>query len=227
MAYGVMDILTALGLNTALAKFDATAVRKRHGEMHARFQTRLNDTLKTEPTDTIEEYEVSIRIKEWNLTGLSLILGGVGYGSSTKFVLTRFVLRQVNNVMPNLVLTVHTHPVKDTNAAHHARAWTVLLPALDWGVNAVMAVDALPDELNSATFEGAVQHVDEPDRTGKKWQIGASHDCVLTETLECEAGADLGALEDGWIEDPQDDDEGNTKFATEVHKYLKYPAADE
>jgi hypothetical protein len=222
---GVSDILTTLGLDTLLADYEIQKFRQRTGTNFAQRRTRLNDVAEEGVLDTIAEYELELIIKEYGGGALALDLGGVGYGDpGSEVVITKAGVRQVNNDNPRLTLTVHTHTVKVDDAAHHARKYAVTLPALDWGVNAVLSISGtIPDVIQSVTTEATCDHKDELNREGTKWLIGASHNGMIKETIQLTDGVASPVLNSGWKADPTDLDEENVKYADNTlvhHKYL-------
>ena len=225
---GVSDILTALGLATALAKFEVKNFKQRNGVPYAQRKSRLGDVLQEGALVPIEEYDLTLSIKEFSVSSINLILGGLGYGAAEpKIVITKLGVRQVNNAHPMLSLSVHRHPTRIGDAAvHHARKYTIALPALDWGVNAVLSLDALADEVSSVSFDASVDHVDENNREGTKWMLGTSTNCQLVETIQFTKGATIGALNSAWYEDPEENDETDTEFAAVTMKLHKHQAPD-
>ena len=226
---GVSDILATLGLDTALADFEIQSFKKRSGTNYAKRTSRMGDVLDEGVLDTIEEYDLSLIINKYDAASATqVILGGVGYGDpGSEIVVTKVGVRQVNNGNPTLSLTVHRHTVKVDGAAHHERAYTVVLPLLGWGVNALLSVTGtIPDVVASANFDASVDHKDELNREGTKWLLGASTNCQLAETIQLTQGVATITLVSGWKADPTESDELNTDYANLTLKHHKSQAPD-
>lgn len=224
---GASDIIAQLGLSSLGSNFETQEFTKNDGVKYAQRKSRVGDVLEEAVTDTVEEYDLSLLVKDHANPAAQIILGGQGYGSgASALVVTRVSVRQVNNDFPTLSLTCHRHPVLATGAAHHARKYTVTLPALGWGVNEVLSItETIPDEITSATFEASVDHVDKFDREGKKFLIGASTNCQLTETIEALKSTTLTPAS-GWYADPASIKEQSAEFATKTIKHHKHQAPD-
>lgn len=224
---GAIDIIAALGLNTPLTKFETQEFTKSAGVKYAQRKSRMGDVIEEAVTETIEEYELSVIVKDHTNPAAIIILGGAGYGTGADaLVVTRVSVRQTNNDFPTLSLTCHRHPVLVASATHHARKYTVTLPALGWGVNSVLSITgATPEEITSATFEASVDHVDKFDREGTKFLIGASTNCQLTETIEA-LKSTSPTLAAGWFADPATTKEQTAEFATKTLKHHKHQAPD-
>lgn len=223
--YGADDILNTVGLATAFAKFEVKSFTERSGKNQAQRRSRLNDVLEDIDTETVLEYDLSILIKEFSVSSVNVELGGVGYGNSDKFVVTKVGVRQTLNAHPEVSITVHTHPEKVNGAAHHARKYTFALPVLDWGVNAALSVSGAGlIDITSVSTECSVDHADELNREGTKWLIGASHNGRIEETIEVAKGHGVLTIASGWFEEPQSQKQGNSEFATLTRKFHKFVA---
>jgi hypothetical protein len=222
---GISDILASLGLATALTKFEPRSLRKIAGSNHAQRRNRLNDVIEEGVLDAVEEYELSLIIKQFATGPVTLLLGGTGY-EGEKFVVTKVGVRQVNNDHPTLSLTLHTHPVKVATAAHNARKYTITLPSLDWGVTSLASVTGtIPDDVTGVTFEAVVDHKDELNREGTKWLLGTTHNCQVTETIEIAKSASVTPAS-GWTAEPTAENETHDQYATKTVKHHKFQAAD-
>lgn len=218
---GASDIISTLGLATPLAKFETQEFTKTDGKKYAGRRSRLGDVLEEAVTETIEEYELSVLVKDHSKPAVSIDLGGAGYGSGANaLVITRIYVRQVNIDFPTLSLTCHRHPVLASGAAHDARKYTITLPALGWGITEVKSITGAtpPEEITSATFEASVDHVDKNDREGTKFLIGASTNCQLVETLEVLKSSEP-ELNANWFADPAATKEGTGDFATKTLRH--------
>lgn len=223
---GAEDIITTLGLGTPLAKFETQEFTKTDGTKYAQRKSRLGDVLEEAVTETVEEYELSVQVKDHTKPAVTIDLGGAGYGNGVNaLVITRVSVRQVNNDFPTLSLTCHRHPVMETNATHDPRKYVVALPALGWGINGVQSITGAtpPEEITSATFEASVDHVDKNNREGTKFLIGASTNCQLVETLEVLKSSNP-SLQSGWFADPANTKEQSGNFATKTLKHHSHQA---
>lgn len=221
---GASDIISTLGLGTPLAKFETQEFTKTTGTKYAQRKSRFGDVLEEAVTETVEEYELSVIVKDHSKPAVGIDLGGDGYGSAgNALVITRVSVRQVNNDFPTLSLTCHRHPVLESGATHDARKYTVMLPALGWGISDVKSITGAtpPEEITSATFEASVDHVDKNNRAGTKFLIGASTNCQLVETLEVLKSSNP-ALQANWFADPEATKEQTGDFATKTLKHHRH-----
>ncbi|MCZ7593122.1 MAG: hypothetical protein M5U15_13735 [Kiritimatiellae bacterium] len=226
---GASDIIGTLGLGTPLAKFETQEFTKTSGTKYAQRKSRVGDVIEEAVTETVEEYELSVLVKDHSKPAVTIDLGGAGYGSGANaLVVTRVSVRQVSNNYPTLSLTCHRHPVLESGATHDARKYAVTLPALCWGINEVISITGAtpPEEITSATFEASVDHVDKYNREGTKFLIGASTNCQLVETLEVLKSSDPD-LQTNWFADPAATKEITADFATKTLKHHRHlpPAA--
>jgi hypothetical protein len=220
--YGASDILATLGLASAFGKFEVQSFTVRSGKNQAQRRSRLNDVLEDIDTETILEYDISIKIKEFNVSSVKVNLGGEGYASG-EFVVTKLGVKQVLNDHPEVSITVHTHPVKNPGSKHHARKYEFTLPALDWGVNSALSVSGAGLlDVTSVNTECSVDHTDELNREGTKWLIGTSHNGRIEETIEIAKGHGTLTVAAGWKEEPHSEKQGNTEFATITRKFHKF-----
>ena len=224
--YGAEDILATLELSGALGKFEVKSFTKRSGKNQAQRRSRVNDVLEDVNTETIEEYDISVIIKEFNVSSVKVNLGGEGYGTTNKFVVTKVGVKQSLNSHPEVSITAHTHPViAGTEAKHHTRKYEFTLPALDWGVNAALSVSGVGmADVTSVNTECSVDHTDELNREGTKWLIGTSHNGRIEETVEVAKGGGELAVQSGWVEEPSDEKQDSSDFATLTRKFHKFVA---
>lgn len=224
---GVSDILTTLNLAGALTNFEIQEFTLNSGAPFVTRTNRLGDVIEELPKAPIEEYELSLIIKNHVVSGTNIILGGVQYGTGVNALcITRFTLKQAPNDFPTLSITCHRHPSAVSGATHHTRKYTVTLPSLSWGIQGVLSVTGMPPEdITGYSLDASVDHVDHFDREGTKFLIGASTNCRLEETLEVLKSTNV-TLASGWFADPSSSKEQTAEYKTKTLKHHKHQAPD-
>ncbi|MCS6898064.1 MAG: hypothetical protein NZM29_08840 [Nitrospira sp.] len=224
---GVSDILSTLGLASALNKFEIQEFTLTQGDPLVPRSNRLGDVVEELPIARVEEYELSLIIKEHSVNSVALVLGGAGYGTGANALcITGVTLRQVPNDFPTLSIKCHRHPVLVSGASHNPRKYTITLPNLGWGIQGVLSITgAVPEELTGYTLDVSIDHQDHFDREGTKFLIGGSTNCRLEETLEVLKSTTV-TLAAGWFADPRSEKERSAEYKTKTLKHHKHQAPD-
>lgn len=222
--FGIDDVLTALGLATALANYEPQKADSTDGSSFAQRVGSLGDVLEERAYNRRVEHNFSATIKAAITSSVTVKLGGLGYhASDPKFVLTRIQVAQVSQDFPDLSVTCHQHPAAvSPQNVHTARGKEITLPTLDWGITKALSLSdtTLSEDLVRVTWTATIQHKDRLSRVGE-FLIGASYDLLEEEEIECFDGATV-TMATGWHADPVRTGKTNEGFVTKVLKHHRH-----
>lgn len=226
--FGIDDVLTALGLNNALANYELQKADSTDGSSYAKRIGSLGDVLEERAYNRHVEHNFSATIKAAITGDVKIRLGGKGYAAvDPKFVLTRIQVSQVSQDFPDLSVTCHQHPDSTSpQNVHTARGKEITLPKLDWGItNALSLSDStLSEDLIRVVWSATIQHKDRLSRSGE-FLIGASYDLLEEEEIECYDGATV-TMDAAWSSDPVRISKNNEGFVTKVLKHHRHLTLD-
>ena len=221
--FGIDDVLTALGLETALANYELQKADSTDGSSYAKRIGSLGDVLEEKAYNRHVEHNFSATIKAAITGAVTVKLGGLGYKTDDpKFVLTRIQVVQLSQDFPDLSVTCHQHPdATSPQNVHTARGKEITLPTLDWGITKAMSLSGtLSEDLLRITWTATIQHKDRLSRAGE-FLIGASFDLLEEEEIEYYDGASVTKA-DGWNADPVRTGKNNEGFVVKTVKHHRH-----
>lgn len=227
MAYtfGATDLLATLGLTTT--NFEIAGENKSDALDFVAQPDRFGDVIVEDAGHNAREeftFDFKVKFDDVSPPTLTLILGGVGYGTAQadKVILTAVRVKANFKQFATLSITGHRHGNQSDTILHLARAYTVVTPTLGFGVLSAPFINGtIPEQIQNCEWSAQIEHIDDPDKDGDFLQ-GASTNCRLEGSADGTAESTVTiAAEATWKQDALDEKlvgGGYKTWAIKTHK---------
>lgn len=229
-SFGAQDFLTAVGLTDLVSDIEVQGGDDANVKDTAESTDSKGDVMVATQHNERDEVQIRCIVNADGVADISCILGGVGYGASEpKYVLTQVQVNQPNTDMAELTFSLHRH-TGATGKTHIARAYTVTLPTLGYGIQTGMPAGVTgltATAINRYSWTASVTHTDKQTRQGA-FLVGHSTKGRIEETIEAVHNGETPAAASGWLIDRKAAPEENTSHkmrSITCHKDLTADAA--